>query len=162
MKIKKKRCQFCGRWYEPDPRTARFQKACTNESCRKERIRQKNQKWSAKYPDCNTYRDRCVKIRRWAASTQYWKRYRATHPEYVRKDNKRRVLSRKCLKVSAKHTTIRKITVAKLSSIRKNETDLSAKHTAIDRRINSLIDILIWKEVSAKQTNIALSSAHVP
>jgi hypothetical protein len=64
--------------------------------------------------------------------------------------------------VSAKQTTIGKITVAKLNSIRKNEPNLSAKQTAMDHRLNRLIDVLIWKEVSAKQSNIALSSGYVP
>jgi len=160
MKTKKKRCLFCGRWYKPDPRTAQFQKACAKKSCRKERERQKNQKWAAKYPDYQSYRG--VKIRQWAAKTQYWKRYRAANAEYVRRDNKRRVLARKRLKVSAKQTAIRKITVDKLNSIRKNEPDLSAKQTAMNRRLNELIDVLIWKEVSAKQPNIALSSGSVP
>lgn len=160
MKTKKQRCVFCGCWYEPDCRTAGFQKSCRNESCRKERIRQKNQKWAFQYPDYNTYRG--VKIRQWAARTQYWKRYRAAHPDYVRRDNKRRVSSRKRLKVSAKQTAIGEITVAKLNSIRENEPDLSAKQAAMNRRLNDLIDVLIWKEVSAKQTNIALAAGSVP
>jgi len=160
MKTKKKRRQFCGRWYEPDPRTAKFQKACTNKKCRKERIRQKNLKWTAQYPDYHTYRG--VKIRQWADRTQYWKRYRATHPDYVGKDNKRRVLSRKRLKVSAKQTAIREITVNKLNSIRNIHPVLSAKQATMNRRLNELIDVLIWKEVSAKQTNIAKSCGSVP
>jgi hypothetical protein len=160
MNGKKKRCRFCDRWYKPDPRTAQFQKACENKSCRKERIRQKNRNWAARYPDYHSYRG--AKIREWAARTQYWKHYRASHPEYVCRDNKRRVLSRKHLKMSAKQTTIRKITVEKLNSIRKNELDLSAKQTAMDRRLNDLIDLLIWKELSAKQTNIAFNACSVP
>lgn len=160
MNTKKKRCQFCGQWYKPDPRTAHFQKACTNKSCRKERQRKKNRNWAARYPDYHSYRG--AKTRQWAARTQYWKRYRATHPEYVRKDNKRRVLTRKHLTLSAKQTTIRKITVGKLNSIRNPQPDLSAKQTAIGRRLNDLIDVLIWKELSAKQTNIASSAAFVP
>lgn len=166
MKTKKKRCQFCGRWYTPDPRTAHFQKACTNKSCRKQRQRQKNRDWAARYPDYHSYRG--AKISQWAAKIQYWKRYRATHPEYARRDNKRRALSRKHLKepigskVSAKQTTIREITVVKLNSIRNPEPVLSAKQTAMDRRLNDLIDLLIWKELSAKQTNIASSAGSVP
>jgi hypothetical protein len=160
MKVKKKRCQFCGRWYKPDPRTARFQKASENESCRKERQLQKNRNWAARYPDCHSYR--ATKIREWAARTRYWKRYRASHPQYVLKDNKRRVLTRKRLKVSAKHTAIRQITVDKLNSIRQNQPDLSAKHTAIDSRVDGLIDLLIWKELSAKQADIASGAASVP
>jgi hypothetical protein len=160
MKTKKKRCLFCGHWYEPDPRTAHFQKACGRASCRKERRRQKNRNWAARYPGYHSYRG--AKIREWAARTAYWKRYRQSHPEYVRKDTKRRILARKRLKVSAKQTTIHQITVDKLNSIRKHELVLSAKHTAMDRRIDSLIDLLIWKEVSAKQTNIASIPASVP
>ena len=160
MKAKKKRCRFCGRWYTPDPRTAHFQKSCTNKSCRKQRQLQKNRNWAARYPDYHAYRG--AKIREWAARTQYWKRYRASHPEYARRDNKRRVLAHKRLKLSAKQTTIRKITVEKLNSIRKSDPVLSAKHTAIDRRVDGLIDLLIWKELSAKQTNIASGAGSVP
>jgi len=160
MKVKKKRCQFCGRWYRPDPRTARFQKACGNKSCRKERQLQKNRDWAARYPGYHSYRG--PKIREWAARTRYWKRYRASNPEYVRKDNKRRILARKRLKMSAKHTAIRQITVDKLNSIRQNQPNLSAKHTAMDRRVDGLIDLLIWKELSAKQTGMASGAASVP
>ncbi|PIV53545.1 MAG: hypothetical protein COY53_03335 [Elusimicrobia bacterium CG_4_10_14_0_8_um_filter_37_32] len=160
MKAKKKRCQFCSRWYKPDPRTAQFQKACGKKGCRDERRRQKNRNWTARHPDYQSCRG--AKIRAWAAKNNYWKRYRASHPEYIRKDNRRRVLSRKRLKLSAKQTTMRKITVEKLNSIRKSEPFLSAKQTAIDRRVDGLIDLLIWKELSAKQTNIASIAGFVP
>jgi septin family protein len=116
--------------------------------------------WTARHPDYQTYRN--TKVRTWAAARNYWKQYRASHPEYVRKDNKRRVRARKRLKVSAKQTTIRQITVNKLNSIRKNEPVLSAKQTAIDRRMDSLINLLIWKELSAKQTDIASITGSVP
>lgn len=135
MKAKKKRCRFCGRWYMPDPRTAHFQKSCNRKSCRKERRRQKMKDWAARHPDYQTYRN--AKVRDWASARNYWKQYRASHPAYVRKDNKRRVLSRKRRK-------------------------LSAKQTAMDRRINGLIDVLIWKEQSAKQTDIAFIASSVP
>jgi hypothetical protein len=160
MKAKKKQCQFCGRWFTPDPRTARFQKACEHTKCRKERQRQKNRKWAAKYPDYHSYRR--AKIRTWAATTKYWKRYRASHPHYVHRDNKRRVRARKHRTVSAKQTTIRQITVDKLTSIRKKQPFLSAKQTAMDRRINGLIDVLIWKEQSAKHTDIASGAGSMP
>jgi hypothetical protein len=116
--------------------------------------------WAAQHPDYQSYRN--AKVRIWAIARNYWKQYRASHPEYVRKDNKRRVRTRKRLKVSAKQTTIRQITVAKLNSIRQNQPFLSAKQTTIDRRVDGLIDLLIWKEQSAKQTNIASSAACVP
>ena len=135
MKVKKKRCQFCGCWYKPDPRTAQFQKACGKKGCREERRRQKIQNWTTRHPDYQSYRR--AKVRAWAAETNYWKHYRASHPEYVIRDNRRRVLSRKRLK-------------------------LSAKQTAIDRRVDGLIDLLIWKELSAKQKSIASMPVSVP
>ena len=160
MKVKKKRCQFCGRWYTPDSRTARFQKSCGHKSCRKERRRQSVRNWTTRHPDYHSYRG--VKVRVWAAKTNYWKRYRASHPEYVHKDNRRRVLSRKRLSLSAKQNTIRQITVDKLNSIRQNQPLLSAKQNAIDRRVDGLIDLLIWKEQSAKQIIIASGAGSVP
>ena len=160
MKVKKKRCQFCGCWYKPDPRTARFQKTCSKETCRKARERQKNRNWTARNPDYQSCRS--AKVRAWAVGSNYWKRYRASHPEYVRRDNRRRVLSRKRHKVSAKQTTISQITVEKLNDIRKKKSFLSAKQTAIDRRVDGLIELLIWKEQSAKQTDIALGGASLP
>lgn len=154
MKDKKRRCKFCRRWYLPDPRTYRRQIACSIPDCRNARRRQANKRWQLQRPGYQHYRR--AKVRDWAGNyPQYWRRYRANHPDYVHRDNLRRVLSRKKSRLSAKQDAIRQISVEKLKSIQEIRPPLSAKGDAIDRRVDGLINYLFWKEQSAKQDAIS-------
>lgn len=81
----KKRCQFCQRWFEPDPRTPR-QYLCHRKRCRTKRKRRAWRRWAQRNKPVKN-----LKQRQWAkAYPNYWSRYRALRPEYSAKDNQRR------------------------------------------------------------------------
>ena len=153
MKIVKKRCEFCRKWFLPDPRTFRTQKCCSDSECRKKRKAMADKNWRKNNPRYNDYRKE--KIKSWAKEyPDYWKKYRKEHPVYVEKDNKRRSTRHKKGKIAAKQDAISQIFVEKLKSIQENRANYAAKQDAIDRRIDSLLESLIWKESSAKQVNM--------
>ena len=58
-----KRCQFCGRYYRPDPRAARWQKACRREICRKARKLLAQHRWTERNP--GYFRGRYPYVRKW-------------------------------------------------------------------------------------------------
>ncbi len=45
-----KQCAYCGRYFVPDRRVGDRQKACRDETCRKKRKQQAQQRWSEKNP----------------------------------------------------------------------------------------------------------------
>ena len=129
MKIAKRRCEFCHEWFTPDPRTVRTQRSCAKPACRKQRSRAAVRNWRQQNQDCN--KGRGPKIREWAkAYPDYWRQYRRYHPEYAAKDNQRRRTARQRAKNAAK----------------RNE---------IHRRVEGILDYLLWKELSAKQNEMA-------
>lgn len=90
---KHKQCHYCGKWYIPNPRTAKFQTACQKSSCRKKRKKQAQAAWLKKNPKyfCNHY----YKTKLWLAKHPcYQRNYRREHPEYAAKDNKLRKIRR--------------------------------------------------------------------
>ncbi|MCK4827381.1 hypothetical protein KA005_67240 [bacterium] len=150
MKIAKRRCESCHKWFSPNPRTYRNQRCCSNAECQKERKARTKKNWWKKNPGYN--KDRKATIQNWAAKYPgYWQKYRKAHPEYVRKDNKRRSKSRKKGQNAAKQDLIRKISVEKLKSIKEIKPDSAAKQDPIQRRQNYIIEYLYWKESAAKQ-----------
>jgi len=150
MKIAKRRCDFCHRWFMPHPRTYRQQRCCSKPECRKKQKVRTKKNWWLKNPGYN--RDRRQKIRAWAKEhPDYWRRYRREHPEYVARDNKRRSSMHKKQKNAAKQDPIRKISVEKLKSIMEIEPNIAAKQDPIQRRQNGILDYLYWKEFAAKQ-----------
>lgn len=91
----KKRCLFCPRTFEPYAPLARRQRVCGNRECRRrlkrqleaERLRRRDAQWREK---------RNERVRAWAqAYPRYWRRYREEHPDYVWRDNSRRVCARR-------------------------------------------------------------------
>jgi len=50
-------CQFCGRYFRPDPRVGSKQKACRRESCRKARKALAQHRWTERNPGyfCGRY-----------------------------------------------------------------------------------------------------------
>lgn len=78
----KKRCTYCHRSYRPDPRSARFQKACSKPACRRKRKQEAQKKFLKENPDY--FRDRYGQIKKWlAAHPGYLANYRATHPKHM-------------------------------------------------------------------------------
>lgn len=146
---KKRRCEFCHKWFSPHPR-APHQRCCLNPACRKKRKAKADKDWWLNNPDYGKSRN--LKICLWAqAYPDYWRKYRKEHPDYVARDNRRRCSSYKRRKISAKQDAVHKISVEKLKSIRDFEPVSSAKQDAVHRRVNGILDYLFWKESSAKQ-----------
>ena len=91
---KRKQCHYCGKWYVPDPRTAKFRTACQKSSCRKKRKKQAQAAWLKKNPRyfCSHY----YKTKLWLAKhPDYQRNYRRAHREYAAKDNKLRAIRRR-------------------------------------------------------------------
>jgi hypothetical protein len=149
----RKCCLCCGRWYRPDPRAARVQKACVRSACRAERRRRKQRSWLKRHPGYGS--SRSLKVRAWAATyPDYWRRYRREHADYVERDNRRRRTSRRQVERAAKQTEIAEIVVEKLRMVRAEGPKSAAKQTGIARRVDALVEVLIWKEIAAKQSGI--------
>lgn len=82
-----KRCRYCRKWFEPDPRVAKQQKACSNADCRKKRKKHSQKLWINKNPDY--FKGRYENTRDWLKKHPgYLKEYRETHPEYVDKNRR--------------------------------------------------------------------------
>ena len=144
MNIPKKRCAFCHRWYAPDPRTRKHQLACSDPACGKLRHAQADRSWRIKHPGRpnETWK---LKVRAWARNyPYYWRQYRKAHPEYVMRDNRRRVLAAKKARAFRKTDAIRQISVEKIRSIPEMDVGCSAKTDAIVRRVDGIVDYLLW------------------
>jgi len=135
-----KRCLYCGDGYAPDPRTARFQQACSKKTCRRQRKRAADQRWRQRNPDCLAARQ--PKVRQWARDfPQYWRRYRAAHPAY-RLRERERMRRHRVLRV-AKQDAIRQNPVGYLSDIRSLPLKTVAKQDAIGSQIDGILDYLV-------------------
>lgn len=157
MKVSKRRCQFCKRWYQSDPRASHHQRACADPACRKRRKAENNRRWQEQNKGYD--KTRGAKKRLWARQyPNYWQDYRAIHPEYRQSDNRRRVRARRKASVSANQAMIHKISVEKLRGIQGKALELSANQAVIKpamTRIFELAGYLLWKELSARQDMIA-------
>jgi len=150
MQIAKRRCEFCHKWFTPYHGTYRQQKCCPNAECRKKRKVRTKRTWWLNNPGYN--RDRLQKIRVWAKEyPDYWQKYRQEHPDYVKKDNKRRHTSHKKGKNAAKQDLLSKISVERLKSTQESGSDYAAKQDLLQRRQNIIINYLLGKDFAAKQ-----------
>lgn len=162
--LRRKRCAYCGERFAPDPRTAKDQKTCGRPACRRARQRQKQRRWRAMNPDYE--RSRKAKRRAWAkAFPDYYRRYRAAHPDYTARDNLRRTQARRRAKLSANVTAMRQIVVEQAGKLGLGEgPELSANVTALSRRVAALEDCLrstVSVVVAAKRTGMAVADAAV-
>ena len=164
MEIKRS-CRICKQPYQPHPRNAKRnktwgQKTCGKRECRLAWQRKRWQCWAKLHPGHIKNDARRAKVRAWAkAYPDYWRGYRATHPEYAACDRWRRIQAKKRAKRSAKQTAIRQIVVEKLQALNQLKSAArSAKQTPILRRMDALEDCVrstveaLW---SAKQRPIA-------
>jgi hypothetical protein len=70
------RCEICGRYFLPDPRVGKRQKACRREACQKTRKRRQEKRWLEGEP--GYFRGRSEATREWrAARPGYQKAWRA-------------------------------------------------------------------------------------
>lgn len=158
--MKKKRCEFCHKWFTPHPQ-APHQRCCSDLACRKKRKSAADKKW--RINNQNYGRSRKQKIRDWAKEyPNYWQRYRREHPDYAQKERQRMRSVRQRAKNVAKQDAVRKISVEKLKSIRGFEPDFVAKQDAVHRRVDGILDYLFWKESVAKQDLMADSLSGAP
>ena len=51
MMLRKRPCSICRRWFQPDARTARHQRACRSGECQTERRRRTQENWRRRNPD---------------------------------------------------------------------------------------------------------------
>jgi len=155
MKNPKKRCRMCGGWYQPDKRTRKHQISCHKTKCRKKRKAQANKSWRTRHPGYDTSRK--LKKRDWAQKNgDYWRRYRQKHPEYRAREKQRMQANRERAKNVANQDAISDMFVEKLKSIQCDDLKNVANQDVMVRRLNSLIDCLVWKTLVARQDGIAV------
>ncbi len=149
MRLRPRRCRQCRKRFRPHPQTAYKQKTCSRRRCQKHRHRKNCRVDHKKNPERD--RKRHPKVRAWAkAYPNYWQRYRARHASYRTHDNARRRRAYRRAILSAKRDEWRRNAVEKLRHIKTLARGLSAKPDVCDRRVDKLIDFLVWKERSAK------------
>lgn len=139
--MKQKRCPYCGRWYRPNPR-ARIQRCCGDADCQKARKRQNLTRWRTLHPQhAQRY---APKQRAWAKGyPNYWQIHRRSHPDYVARDNRRRVEGRRRAKLSANETGMRAALAEKLRVLDDaSRAEVSANETGFLRRVSAIEDCL--------------------
>jgi hypothetical protein len=136
-----KRCPYCGRYYRQDPR-ARVQACCGRAECQRARKRKNLRRWRSLHPGHGSRY--AAKERAWAkAYPDYWRAYRAGHPNYAARDNLRRVENRRRAKLSANETGIRQDLVEKLRALEDaGGPEMSANETGFLRRMSAIEDCL--------------------
>lgn len=150
MRVPKKRCVHCRRWFPPDPRTAASQKFCPAPECRRQsRLSSHRRWWGANGRECD--HARAAKRRAWA--TGYQSRYRAEHLDYVARDNARRRKARQAAHRAVNQDMRRRISVGKLRDIQALEPENAVNQDIIHRRVDGLLDYLLWKEGAVNQDN---------
>jgi hypothetical protein len=150
------RCRYCGRFFCPDPRKRgrSKQKTCGRQNCRRKNERRRWREWIRRSPGWTAKRQK--KVRDWGtAYPHYWQRYRANSPAYREREKLRMRRKRAGVRRVAKQTLRRDILVEKLLTVKRMGSRSVAKQTVITRRVDALVDALIWKEAVAKQSLIA-------
>lgn len=150
MALKQRPCLVCQSLFLPNPRTPQ-QKVCSQDLCQRERKRRQWRRWAFIHQE-----QKNRKLRLWAkAYPHYWRHYRKhkAKPAYRQREIQRMRDRRKSLRRVAKQIQIRALYLERLrriqtlGAVQKNV----AKQTLIARRINEIVECLIWKERVAKQ-----------
>lgn len=157
----KRRCVICGKWYKPNARTFLVQVCCGRIKCKIERKARANKSWRARHPDYEKSR-RLKKLAWIKLHPGYWKEYRNTHPSYREMDNRRRKASRKLAQNAARQDAIRESAVEKLQCIPRFEPETAARQDTMDRRVDYVVEYLLWKERAARQDGIAIHAHNDP
>lgn len=153
-------CRYCHRQFRPDPRIGQAQKICSRKVCQRARKRAKLRRWRSLHPD--RAQSPAVKVRAWAkAYPNYWRQYRQGHSAYYQQDLARRRNVYRRSRFSAKETLIDDISRRKLEALKSLQPpNPSAKETPIHRRVEVVVDYLVWKARSAKESPIDSAAAH--
>lgn len=97
-----------------------------------------------------------MKVRAWASAyPDYWRRYRAKAGAYRERERRRMQSRRRRLRRVAKQTLTGRILVEKLLAVKRAGVKTVAKQTVIARRVDALVDVLVWKERVAKRSMMA-------
>jgi hypothetical protein len=91
----KKLCLFCPAMFEPYAPLAKRQRVCEDPECRR-RLKRMLEAALLRRRSAEWRKERNKWVREWSkAYPDYWRRYRKGHLAYVRRDNSRRVCSRR-------------------------------------------------------------------
>jgi hypothetical protein len=83
--LPRRRCPFCRRWFRPHPRLKQRQKTCGQPNCRHKQKRRSDQLWQTKHTDY--FRDAyALQKEKYGTRSDYRRRYRQQHPDYVRRN----------------------------------------------------------------------------
>jgi hypothetical protein len=95
--VRSKRCPCCRCLFIPDRRVGSRQRVCGKNECQAKRKKESQRRWSEKHRDYWGVHQVEGESRKAFRETKaaYMRKYRRTHPEYVRQDNERRNRSRR-------------------------------------------------------------------
>ena len=80
-----RRCPFCRCWFHPHPRLKQRQRTCGQPNCRRKQKQKSSQQWRTENPDY--FRDVYVQQKeKYGTRSDYRRRYRQQHPDYVRRN----------------------------------------------------------------------------
>jgi len=150
MRIPKKLCKNCDRWFEPYPPQQDIQQFCFRKRCQRERHRQGCQAFRREDPHCDEKRR--PKIRDWARKEGYWPDWRRDHPAYREREKVRMRKKRQQAKRVAKRDAWKQFSLEELQRIQAQTPETVAKRDACDRRVDDLLVWLIQKETSQNET----------
>lgn len=151
MRISKKRCEHCRGWYKPYVRRRHIQQFCSRRLCQRERHRLACVVFRRSDPECDGQRR--GKIRDWARQyPDYWRGYRAEHPAYRERERRRMQAKRGHVIRVAKRDVLRQMAVERLRDIQAQGAEFVAKRDVLDRRVEGVLEFLVWKETSQNET----------
>lgn len=151
MKVPKKRCKHCGRWFRPYPPQRDIQEFCSRRRCQRERHRLGCQAFRRDDPHCDNKRRQ--KIRNWARKEGYWVHWRQEHRSYREREKARMRRKRQQIQCVAKRDAWKQFSLEELRRIQGQTPETVAKRDACDRRVDDLLVWLIRKETSQNETH---------
>lgn len=158
MRVSKKRCAHCRHWFQPDSRHAADQAFCSRPGCRHQsRLASHRKWWTKEGRECD--KTRAGKHKAWARQTGYQRRYRAEHPTYVLRDNARRRQAHQAARRAVNQDMTRKISVGRLRDIQVLRPENAVNQDTIHRRVEKIVDSLLWKEGAVNQDSTDLACA---
>ena len=150
-------CLQCHRAFRPDGRVGEAQKTCSRSACQRARRRAALRLWRVLHPE--NVRIHAQRGRAWAkAHPDYWQRYRRDHPVYYQRDLARRRKTWRAERSSANEIAMGDISRRKLAALVALQGPVSsANETSIDRRVELVVDYLVWKARSAKEVSMEVT-----
>ena len=151
-------CRHCRRPFRPDPRIGELQRTCDRAVCQRARRRATLRLWRVLHP--GNVRIHAQRGRAWAkAHSDYWRRYRHDHAVYYQRDLARRRKAYQAERSSANEIATADISRRKLAALEAlQKPGFPANETPIDRRMELVVDYLVWKARSAKEIAMEVAS----